>query len=310
MSSVRVEDEARKDPRFVLLGKRLGTSRQDALGRMIDIWAYCTEKQTRFLSALVIDTLAEIENFAKYLIDPEISLAETGQDSGLIRIKGTKGRIEWLSKLRKNSRKGGLARQAKAKPKGSQSEAKTKPEVSPLSLAPVPVLAPSPVPVLTKINTEEKNSSCVASDLELFVETGVVATKPKKSKPAKDPEQSARVTAIIEVYCETFKARYQTYPIMQGPNAGTAKSLAKTSLGLDHILDLIREYLRMNDSWFLTNKHCLPVLINKLNQVEVSLKTGKALTQGEIRQIDRKQTNLNAFAGLIAEAEAKEQANG
>lgn len=138
MASIRLEDEARKDPRFGILGKRMGTSKFDARARMEELWAYCTEKQTYFLSAEIIDELAEFPNFSHLICEPEVSLAEACSEG--IRIKGTKGRIEWIAKLRKNGKKGGRPRKTKTKPEANQTETRIEPPSNPLTLTLTPVL--------------------------------------------------------------------------------------------------------------------------------------------------------------------------
>jgi hypothetical protein len=111
VSAVRIETKALRDPRFAVLGKLLGTSRFDALGRVAAVWAYCTEKQARVLKSEFIDQIAEAEGFAAHLVAAE--LAESS-DLG-VRIKGTKGRIEWYARLKRGNSKGGRARSEKAK---------------------------------------------------------------------------------------------------------------------------------------------------------------------------------------------------
>ena len=139
MASIRIEDEARKDPRFGILGKRLGTTKFDARARMEELWAYCTDRHTYYLAAEVIDELTEFPGFHQHIIDSE--LAEQ-TDKG-IRIRGTKGRIEWLRKLRNNGKKGGRPKKTKEKPDGNQNVTGTEPPPNPLTL----VIVPSPVPV-------------------------------------------------------------------------------------------------------------------------------------------------------------------
>ena len=155
MASIRLEDEARKDPRFGILGKRMGTSKFDARARMEELWAYCTEKQTYFLSAEIIDELAEFPNFSHLICEPEVSLAEACSEG--IRIKGTKGRIEWIAKLRKNGKKGGRPRKTKTKPEANQNETRIEPPSNPLTLT--PVLVPAPVKEKENIYTREEFAS-------------------------------------------------------------------------------------------------------------------------------------------------------
>jgi hypothetical protein len=150
MASVRIEDSALTDPRFVILGKRLCTSHYDAIGRMIYVWSYCTDKQLHVLTPELIDTLSGYEGFHVHLI--EIGLAEE-LSSTEIRICGTKGRIEWIAKLRKNGRKGGRPKKTKTKPDGlandNQTLTKTEPPSNPLT----PSLTLTTTPVIKNKET-------------------------------------------------------------------------------------------------------------------------------------------------------------
>lgn len=139
MANVTFDDASRTDPRFVVLGKLLGTSKYDARGRMLEVYSYCTDLGTYSVRSEMLDALVERDGFGPILVAAE--LAEECED-GSFRIRGTKGRIEWLARLRKNSRKGGAANRARLKPEGSlqatqkasqlasQNEAKAEPSYS------------------------------------------------------------------------------------------------------------------------------------------------------------------------------------
>lgn len=110
-SGITIERPARNDARFRILGKRLGTDRHHAMGKMAELWFECLEKQTYFLKAAVIDALTEVDGFADQIADPEVDLAEK-TDQGY-RIKGVQGRIEWLGVRREN---GSKRKQTECKP--------------------------------------------------------------------------------------------------------------------------------------------------------------------------------------------------
>jgi hypothetical protein len=132
-ASVRIEDEAFGDGRYEHLGQLLGTTKFDALGRMSFLWRQCTQENSHVLP----------ESFVRVFVDPE-KLVESrlGErvDTG-IRIRGTRGRIEWLAKLRKNGRKGGRPRKPNGYPNGNQERTNTEPESNP----PAPAPAPAPI---------------------------------------------------------------------------------------------------------------------------------------------------------------------
>lgn len=188
MAAVRIEEEAFGDGRYEHLGQLLGTSKYDALGRMTFLWRQCTQEQSHVLP----------ESFVRVFVNPDFLVeARLGErvDAG-IRIRGTRGRIEWLARLRKNGKKGGRPR----KPDGSHlvcdTETRTEPEPNPLALS--PSLSPAS-------SNSEKNSaapSAGGSQLEVFkakvdTATGEIgarrARKAKPSEPTDDERASVRV---------------------------------------------------------------------------------------------------------------------
>lgn len=145
-ASVRIEDEAFSDRRYDVLAMCLGLPDADcARGKMASAWRQCTAQQTHTLrTELVVAILGPR--------GPEaVITAELGElVEGGIRIKGTKGRIEWLAKLRRNATKGGQAkaakRQANSLPNGRHLAEK-------IPCAPLPDAcppAPAPAPVLKR----------------------------------------------------------------------------------------------------------------------------------------------------------------
>ena len=129
-ASVRVEADAFDDVRFEMLGNRLGTNAFDALGRMIHVWRYCTQKACHMATQEALNIIAKHGQFASLATESGLlELTPTGE----YRVRGTRGRIEWLQNLRINAKKGGRAKAAKRQPKGV-------PDACP----PTPIPIPSP----------------------------------------------------------------------------------------------------------------------------------------------------------------------
>ena len=148
LAAIRVEEKALTDPRFSILGKLMGIDKFSARGRVEMLWSHCTEIKSYYLTPTVIDTLAECDGFSEMICHSEVSLAEK-TDKG-IRIKGTRGRIEWLTTLRKSSAKGGEKTRAKWLAKEGP---KARPTPQPTLGVPTPVLVPTPTPVNKNNNT-------------------------------------------------------------------------------------------------------------------------------------------------------------
>lgn len=262
MASIRLEDEARKDPRFILLGKRLGTSKFDARARVEELWAFCTDKQTHFLSPEIIDALGEFDGLSEHICDPEVGLAEKTHEG--IRIKGLKGRIEWLAELRKNAKKGGQARKKKVNPEGSQkatqkgiqNEARSKPESSPLTLTLAPSLTLSPV---------LKNKESIGAN--------ALAPRTHQLEPkGKDPD----IGRFVGTYVKAYQARYsaKTRPDLRGKITGQIKNFLRDQ-PIERACNLIQVYCQMDDPWFIKKHHDFGTFLENLNKVSYALDTGQ-----------------------------------
>jgi hypothetical protein len=117
MANVTFEGDAFKDPRFGVLGILFGTSKFDARGRMLEVWSYCTEECTYFVRAEVLDALVDKVGGSELLATAGLAAKV---DDGTFRVLGTKGRVEWLKRLKKNARLGGQANKRKLAERASQ----------------------------------------------------------------------------------------------------------------------------------------------------------------------------------------------
>lgn len=120
MTAVRIENEAFSDLRFEVLAKLCHLADADhARGKMLQIWRQCTASGAYVLGEQIIIAVLG-DSGATSIVESGLGeRVETG-----IRIKGTRGRIEWLKKLRKNAQKGGKAKAAKRQKVGKQEPSK------------------------------------------------------------------------------------------------------------------------------------------------------------------------------------------
>jgi hypothetical protein len=98
-ASVRIEDEAFSDARIEILGSLLGTSRYDALGRLAYIWRQAT--------AMGKDILPEAMIAHHLSVDALVSSGLGVKTQKGVRLKGAKGRIDWLERKREAGRLNG-----------------------------------------------------------------------------------------------------------------------------------------------------------------------------------------------------------
>src|SRR3990172_4708665 len=122
MARVNVEQKALSDPRFYILARLLGSEEADlALGRMLHVWNECIERETYVLSKAILCAIFGETEAPEWLVLSELAEA-VGSDE--YRIKGTRGRIEYLAikraTARKNGALGGRPIGSRRKPKSNQ----------------------------------------------------------------------------------------------------------------------------------------------------------------------------------------------
>lgn len=236
-ASVRIDDGAFMDPRVKRLGRLLGTSVFDALGRLAFVWRYCTERQLYAVGDVTLADLTDCEDFGAHLI-----AAELGERAGdLVRIRGLEGRIEWLGERRAAARKGGRARaeraergadgrlvSAKRQPNAGATLEAVQPNVGgrvpanqPNASPPVP--SPAPVPSLP---TEESGAA-----LPLFAGGSSVPadSQAKPKKPAKEPSEQ---TLLRDWWLEAFREATGSEHSWSAREAGQASQLLRMGGGL------------------------------------------------------------------------------
>jgi hypothetical protein len=145
MARVNVEQTAFGDPRFARLGQLLAGDvplsvldlQRLGLGHMAAIWNVCQERGTKTLQPHEIDLTIGKTNASDFVIASGLAQLVKG---GLIRIKGTKGRVEWLSNRRKDGGKGGRPKKPKGfdddKDRGSRQNNPPAPAISPAPTSP------------------------------------------------------------------------------------------------------------------------------------------------------------------------------
>ena len=166
-ASVRIEDEAFSDGRYAELAEYAGLADADhARGKMAQLWRQCTLEKRYTVSAFLV---------RQYLGPAGVSAivrARLGEQlaDDTVRIRGTKGRIEWLEKLRKNGRKGGRPAKYQKKPSGYSGG-------SPSGYSELNPPAPAPAPA----HTEDR----VAAP-----DGALPALKAKADKPPREPRKN------------------------------------------------------------------------------------------------------------------------
>lgn len=100
MARINVEQTALSDTRYKALARMLDLGDADhALGKMVRVWNECTERETYTLPCWAIEAIFDSDQAPQAVVDAE--LAEWVDDTMRhLRIRGTKGRIEWIGRFR------------------------------------------------------------------------------------------------------------------------------------------------------------------------------------------------------------------
>ncbi|HKP08299.1 MAG TPA: hypothetical protein VJU58_13685 [Microbacterium sp.] len=172
-----IDDKLLRDPRAVRLARRFGWRRQEAIGRLLDVYAVAYDREREVLSVEDVDIAAEQDGFADAMF--EVDLAEQVRTG--VRIKGAAERIAYLAHKSEAGRIGGVKsgesrrnrREAERSSASSTREARGNPP------DPVPDLPPDPVP-------DQKNLSLSGAIPPSTESSPVPSTTPAQSFADRD----------------------------------------------------------------------------------------------------------------------------
>ena len=143
------------------------------------------------------------------------------------------------------------------------------------------------------------NWQLVIGNGELGTGNGELVTG--SSAPAKAghaPAEKPNLKTFIAAYCEAYKTRYKTNPLVPDDQLGIVRSIVKAA-GNARAPDYAREYLAMTDGWFLTKRHDLATLKANLNAVKIRLETGQTISRKEASLSDAQDFHKNQMARLV-----------
>lgn len=158
MARVSVEQRALSDPRFQALADFLNLAdRYHALGKMIQVWNECIERESYTLPRFVLVSIFGSKDAARAVVKADLAEPDP-EHRDRLRIKGTKDRVEYLATLRKSNRE----RKALQRSKNTESvtrDMSVTPHVSQGALT----LTPAPAPTSSQSSLREDENVSVAS---------------------------------------------------------------------------------------------------------------------------------------------------
>jgi hypothetical protein len=148
------------------------------------------------------------------------------------------------------------------------------------------------------------SSSSLTSSLSL---TSSSTLKPRKSKTIAERSASAdRSRPSWDAYEDGFYSRYGEKPLDNPKSRSQMLNFLKL-VSVDEAPGIIASYLQNNHFRYVDSKHPLGLLVTDAQKLRTEWATKKPMTSASARRIDYSQTNLDAFAPLLAEEERKER---
>lgn len=120
-------------------------------------------------------------------------------------------------------------------------------------------------------------------------------------EPGQNPTDFApnKTKIFISNYCDLFKARYGSNPVINGKISGIAKRLAE-SLGEEKSKLYLEAFFAMPDAFLVKNRHPLAQFEFKLNEITVFANSGKFTTTRQAQQNDQSATTSNLLNDIRA----------
>lgn len=135
-------------------------------------------------------------------------------------------------------------------------------------------------------------------------------TASRRSSAARKGERSgngqeAKTARVWEAYSEAYFARYGQYPERNEKVNGQLANFLKR-VKAEEAPGIAAFYVRHSKAFYVGKLHAVDWLLKDAEALRTQWANGAAITETEARQVDRTAATANAFAPLIAEAEARE----
>jgi hypothetical protein len=128
--------------------------------------------------------------------------------------------------------------------------------------------------------------------------------------PGSAPRTTAKPTAETwKAYSEAYEARYGAPPVRNAKVNGQLAHLV-ARLGADEAPAVARHYVGSQNGLYVAAMHPTDLLVRDAERLRTEWATGRTVTRTKALLADRTQTNHDAFAGMLAEAKAREGQGG
>lgn len=205
MARINVEQKALTDPRFYRLGLDMGADPKAAhavgLVAMIRVWNECIERGRYALDGWLLDATLGVENIGETLVKSDLA---TRSANGQFRLRGTKGRVEYLEEKRKLARKNGCLGGRPRKPASVSGKTDVGvPEKTLIAPAPAPViLSSTPAKPAREKKPRERNpvfdalAEVTGTDVTIKSNCKTIGTKSAELSSAEPPYSPDEIRAF------------------------------------------------------------------------------------------------------------------
>lgn len=136
--------------------------------------------------------------------------------------------------------------------------------------------------------------------------SAVPSTTPAKNS-AQEAERKAACRETWGAYADAYYGTYQAEPVR---NAKVNRQIVEfvSRLGGAEAPHVARFFVGHKNAYYVREMHAVGAMLKDAEKLRTEWATNSRMTQTKAQQADKTQTNLDAFAPLIAAAKAKEEA--
>lgn len=120
---------------------------------------------------------------------------------------------------------------------------------------------------------------------------------PKPRKPKAEPQTAE----VWQAYANAYQARYSVAPVRNRKVNGQLAQLLER-LGRSEAPQVAAFFVRHQNGYYVTRAHSIDCLLRDAEKLRMEWLTDRNVTQTQGYMADKTQTNLNAFAPLLAQA--------
>jgi len=264
-----------------------------ALGWLVLLWRFAQEHYRKD-KTIIPSKSYEFYGFPDELIDFEfVEKRKNGY-----YVKGSKRNFEWIFKGIEQRRKAGKksaeirkkkfgsaipcnARNLQKNPKNPN---KDRTPVRTLPNGTEPSSSSSSSSSTSKYNSNNSNSSYY----DLIEEKKLICCKSKVSKPTTPGSE------VWFSYADAYERKYRTSPIRNSKTNSQCKRLIYL-VGKENACKIVKHYLTINDQFYIKKAHDIGLCITDYQKILTSAETGINITTTKATQVDKMQTNRDAF---------------